>query len=319
MGAYKKLKNIILSKANFLLIGHVNPDGDSIGSTLSFAEFLKDLGKRATVICRDDVPEVFKFMPGSETIKNDFLLGNYEAVILLDNGDFRRTGFADRLSSLDQKKIPVVNIDHHRKNDLWKFVAVNYTDEEASSTSEIIYEIMKGLRYEINPKIATLLLCGIYNDTGGFKHTNTSKKVLEICSDLLSRGAKLKLITQNLSNSKSISMLKLWGIALDRLITNEELGITSSVLFEKDIQEADASEADVSGLVNLLNTAAESRISLLLYEASDGKIKGSLRTESEGVDVSRLANFLGGGGHKKASGFSLDGKIVADKKGWKIL
>ncbi|MDZ4209802.1 MAG: DHHA1 domain-containing protein, partial [Candidatus Curtissbacteria bacterium] len=122
-----------------------------------------------------------------------------------------------------------------------------------------------------------------------------------------------------ISNTKSVAGLKLWGIALNRLKINRNTGITYSILLKEDIEKVNASEDEVSGLTNLINTTPESRIALLLYETRDGKIKGSLRTESDEIDLSKLARELGGGGLKKAAGFSLNGRIEKRGDGWKII
>lgn len=318
MGSFSKLKEILFKRDNFLLIGHEFPDGDCLGSLLAMGEALKSSNKSVKLVCKDEIPQVFNFMEGHESIDNDFLLGNYEVVILLDNGDFQRTGFAKRLINFKKKEIPIVNIDHHPKNDIWKFADVNYVDTGVSSTSELIYDIFVGLNIEITPKIATYLLTGIFTDTGGFKHTNTSGKVFEITSHLLSKGAKLKAVSKNFFNEKSISSLRLWGKALSRLTLNRDLGVIYSVLSQKDIKEANASEDEVSGLVNLINTSPESAVALLLYETSGSKIRGSFRTESDKIDVSLLAKHLGGGGHKKAAGFNLSGKLKRLNDSWII-
>lgn len=318
MGSFSKLKNIIEGNSKFLLIGHENPDGDCLGSLLAFGEFLKSLDKEIEIACRDRVPDVFMFLPGIANIKQDFLMGSFEAIFLLDNGDFKRTGFSDRLRDLNKKRVPIINIDHHQKNDLWKIANVNHVNDEASSTSELVYDIICGMDGKITSKMATLLLCGIYTDTGGFQHVNTKERVFEITSALLAKGARLKEISRSLSNSKPTSMLRLWGIALSRLKFDEKSGIVSSVVTQDDIKKTNATADEVSGLVNLINTIPESKAALLLYECSDGKIKGSLRTEKDGMDVSKIASEYGGGGHKRAAGFVVEGKIVEEVYGWKV-
>jgi len=319
MGSFNKLKNIIVNCNKFLLIGHENPDGDCLGSLLAFGQYLKSQEKEVTIACKDKTPVVFKFLPEIETIKNDFLMGSYEAIFLLDNGDFKRTGFSERLKELNKKKVPIVNIDHHQKNDLWKIVNVNHVNDEASSTSELVYDIILGLGGQISGAMATSLLCGIYTDTGGFQHANTKERVLEITADLLAKGAKLKEISKNLSNFRSTAMLRLWGIALSRLKFDSKTGIATSLVTAKDIKITNATEDDVSGLVNLINSIPESKVALLLYEDGDGKIKGSLRTEKDDIDVSQIAKEYGGGGHKKAAGFKTEGKVVEEKNGWAIV
>lgn len=302
-----------------MLICHERPDGDSVGSLLALGVALQSLGKRVTLVSSDPVPDVFKFLDGWQSIQNDFLSGDYKAVVLVDNGDCRRTGFGERIIALKKRSIPLVNIDHHTKNDLWRIANINYVDTEASSTCELIYQIIIGLDIAITPTIATALMTGIYTDTGGFRHSNTSKGVLEVSSELLKKGAKLRTISSNVSNSHSVSMLKLWGIALSRLSMNHDFGLAYSVLTRGDIEQVGANDEEVSGLVNLINAIPECRAALLLYETADGKIKGSLRTESESLDLSKLANLLCGGGHKKACGFSFSGHLEQAEDVWQAI
>ncbi len=167
--------------------------------------------------------------------------------------------------------------------------------------------------------MATALLTGIYFDTGGFRHSNTSDEVLSIASELLKRGARLQKITENTDNTRSFSLFKLWGVALERLRLNKKYGISVSVITVDDINKAGATEEEVSGLVNLLNSAPESEVAMLLCESFDAKIKGSLRTESDKIDVSRIAKLFGGGGHKKAAGFTIDGRIKIVGNHWTVV
>lgn len=319
MGSFTKIKEILSKGDNFLVIGHENPDGDCLGSLLALESALKNLGKHTTLVIKDVVPSFLKFLPGTENIKHDFLFASHEIIILIDNGDFKRTGFSDRLLLAKKKKIPIINIDHHPKNDLWRIASVNFAREDSSSTAELIFEILTGMNLKITPQIATCLLSGVYNDTGGFQHSNTSKKVFAIASELLKSGAKLKQIADNFSNSKTTSMLKLWGIALSRLSLNKKYKIIYSVLQKNDIKKSGATEDEVAGLISLISTTKEAKAAMLIYETLDGKIKGSIRTEDCQIDVSVLAKKLLGGGHKKASGFSFDGKIVCENDRFKIV
>lgn len=314
----EELKRILENGDSFLLIAHEEPDGDAIGALISFGKYLKDIGKNVDMVSKDTIPQFFSFLTTGETIKNDFLSGDYDAIILIDNGDLKRTGFAERIIKAKKKCIPIINIDHHIQNDVWKYADINIAKTNYSSSCEIIYEILKEYQHPIDSQTATALLAGIYYDTGGFQHSNTSKNVLQITSELLRKGAKLKKISKNVGQMRSVSMLKIWGIALNRIKVVKKYGIVYAVLTLDDLKKTGAKEDEISGLVNLINSTAGSKASLLIYESENDTIKGSLRTESEKIDVSRLAKMFGGGGHKKASGFLLSGKIVNTPSGWKI-
>jgi len=314
----QKLKEAISTGKKFLVIGHEKPDGDSIGSLLAFFSLLQKAGKNVKMVLKDPVPEIFCFIKDSEKIQRQFEIEEFDTIILLDNGDAKRTGFFDLIVECKKRGIIIINIDHHPRNDLWKLAGLNLIDESASSTCEIIYAIATFLNVEIDSQMATALLLGLFGDTGGFRHSNTSKEALLMSAELLNRGARLKQITENIAGNHSIPMLKLWGIALNRLTFNKKYGVSYSVISKEDIKEAGASEDEVSGLVNLLNSAPESAIALLLYETENDKIRGSLRTESDKIDLSLLAKYLGGGGHKKAAGFTIDGKIENDGGKWQV-
>jgi phosphoesterase RecJ-like protein len=319
MGSFNKLKKLLEEKESFLLVCHVEPDGDAVGSMLGLAEALKGQEKEVLSVCKDKMPPIFEYLKGTTDIQDKIGEKGFQAVILLDNGDFKRTGLVDEIKEAQRNGIPVLNIDHHPKNDLWKYADINYANAESSSTSELVYKILVGLDYDITPMIATCLLTGIFYDTGGFKHPNTSEAVLSIAADLLRRGARLRKISDNIANSKTMPVFKLWGIALSRLKIHPTLGISVSVLSQKDLIDCSATEDDVSGLVNLLSSAPESKAALLLYETKDAKIKGSLRTERDNIDLAKLAQLLGGGGHKKASGFTIPGKLKIDDGHWEII
>lgn len=314
----EKLIPILKNYNNFLLVVHENPDGDGIASVLALSLVLKQLKKKVTSVCQDKIPNIFQFLPYASKIKDDFLLGDYDVIIVLDCGDLRRTGFPERIKQFARNKKKLVNIDHHPKNDLHKIAKINLYNMEASSTCEILYHIFKKLKARIDPKIATCLFTGLYTDTGGFKHSNTNAKTLEIASHLLSLGANLRQITKNISLNKSVPALRLWGIALSRINKNEDLGLVTSVITQKDMKKCQATDVDLAGVVNLINSISGSTAAILFSETPDGKIRASLRTEQDKVDVSKLAYFFEGGGHRKASGFKIDGKIVKSGNSWKI-
>ena len=322
MSSFTKLKSILRERDRFLLICHQEPDGDAIGSMIALNYALSNLGKEVICICKDNIPSVFSFLIEENQINQNFEIKKNDVLILIDNGDLRRTGMADEISKLSnlEPTVKLINIDHHQKNDLWKLASINVANPEKSSTAEIIYEIMKFCGYYINSRIATCLLAGIYNDTGGFRHSNTTPEVLTIVADLLSLGGKLKLISEHISYSKPVNGLNLWGLALSRMKLLPNYNAIASVITLDDLKKCNATEDEIPGLVNYLNTIPGANIAVLIYEGFDGRIRGSLRTESDTIDLSKFAGLLGGGGHKKASGFSISGKIqIDDANNWQII
>lgn len=315
MGSFSNLVKLIEGNESFALLCHEDPDGDALGSILAMKKFLTAVGKSVRVMCNSSVPKVFGFLDGIEKIEIPEKLNKDEILIVLDCGDLRRTGMSDQIQKKRENNNKVINIDHHPKNDLWRWSDVNYVDTKASSVSEMVYRIAKGFGWPIEIETATAILCGIYTDTGGFQHSNTNENVMLVVSDLLACGARLNRISENISNDRSVAKLKIWGMAMDRLMVNEEYNIAFSYLKREDIVLSGASEEDVSGLVNVLNSTSNIRAIILIYESADGRIKGSLRTENNEIDLSLLANHLFGGGHKKAAGFCFEGKIMSTEDG----
>jgi phosphoesterase RecJ-like protein len=303
-----------------LIMIHENPDGDTLAAASAIFQVLEKMQKTAEMVCKDDIPRPFLFLPETRKIKKDFLFGDFDIILAIDCGDIRRTGFDLRLKNFARKKSKfLINIDHHPKNDLHKIANLNLVDYGASSTSEIIWEMLQRVNIEIDKNIATALLTGLYTDTGGFKHSNTSKKTLEIASELLKHGARIKLITRNVSLNKTVPAMKLWGVALTRLHRNSKLKIISSVITREDLKKCQASYEDIAGVVNLINTIPDSKAAILFFETPENTIRASIRTEASSVDVSRLAAIFGGGGHKKAAGFTIDGRFEIQKNNWKIV
>lgn len=311
--------DILQSTQRHLLVTHEFPDGDALGTTLALGHALKSLGKNVTLICVDEVPQPFQFLPGSEWFGRDCILGNYDVVTIIDCGDLKRTGIPDRIRTFAQGRRPIINIDHHQRNDVHKVATVNYVDFDASSAAELVFPLVRRLNVPVDKNIATCLLTGLYNDTGGFKHSNTTPVVLQQAAELMRAGARLRRIRQHVSHAKSVPSLKLWGLALSRITYHDQLGLIVSVITQKDFDEHGAAPEDLAGCVNLLNSIPDARAAMLLVELPNGRIKASVRTERDDIDVASLAQLFGGGGIRKAAGFSVEGSCVLTARGWSIV
>jgi len=309
----KKAIKLIKNSHNILILTHESPDGDALGSMLALYMALTKEGKKISCICASDIPNTFSFLPKSHVIKKDFLLGDYDAIIILDCGDSRRTGYHERIKEFTKFKNKIINIDHHAKNDLHKIASLNIIDYQASSTSEIVYFLLQSIKINIDKEIALCLLCGLYTDTCSFKHSNTTTRTLKIASNLLRKGARLKKITENVINNHSLAALRLRGIALKRLKFNQKYKIATSFITSEDMQSCQAACEDASGIVNMINAIPGVKIALFLYQLNDKIIKGSLRTEKNNINLARFAKLLGGGGLKKASGFKINGQLTIQK------
>jgi len=304
-----KLIETIKKADKILVILHESPDGDAVASSLALSSILKGIGKQAHCACFDTLPKVFMFLPGADSISTDFLLGDYDLICTVDCGDAARTGFAQRLQTLSKSKNNIINIDHHCRNDLHKIASINYVDETASASAELIYRIGEKLNHPISRDYATLILTGLYTDTGGFQHSNTSSAIYKLASKLLSRGARLEKISSNIALNRSVVSLKLWGIAFSRIWQNR-YGIAISYITQNDMVSVGATNDDLAGAINIINCVTSAKVAILFAETPNGQVKASVRTEKNNIDVSALARLFCGGGHKKASGFSIAGKMI---------
>jgi len=313
---FNTLKYVIKESDQILFWAHKHPDGDSLGSVLALKEYADSLNKKSDIGCFDSIPKYLSFIAGKEKIlkPEEITFSKYKLIIACDSAD---RGFHLIRNKINDNQVIAV-LDHHLNHKT--FGDINIIDSEVSSVCELVYDFFTFNEIKITKKIADCILTGILYDTGKLQHSNTNAKVMEASSDLIKKGANLKKIVSALFENKNISALKLWGRTFEKAKVNLENGMIVSVLTKKDIDECQASTEDISQLASILITVPETKFSLILYEKEDGKIKGSLRSEEfKNVDVSKIASQFGGGGHKLAAGFEVEGKIIETESGWEIL
>lgn len=314
----ERAARIIKNSDNLCLIAAAGLDGDTLGCVLASHLAMQRMGKKSIVYCEEDVPPMFRFLPAVDQISNDCDLSDCQIAILFDIGEFSRVSFSKEVERALSEGKTVINMDHHPQRD--NANTMNVINVKVAAVCEMVYELLTILRVDINEDIATCLLTGIFTDTGSFRHANTTADTLRISGELMKRGAKLPLIAQYSFGKKPISTLHLWGRALERLKVDPKSGLAHSVITKKDIEECGAGLEDVEGLASVLNTTKGSKFSMLLTEAEEGKIRGSLRSEEyKGVDVGKIAQQLGGGGHTLASGFEILGRLILDGGKWKLV
>ncbi|MFA5029787.1 MAG: DHH family phosphoesterase [Patescibacteria group bacterium] len=298
--ALEQLNEYFSGSRKILLITHRKPDGDALGSILSLLVYLRRQGKRAEGLVIDLWPSYFNFLPYVEELKSDFSLLDepWDLVVVLDSGAWDYTGVRD----LKGRGLKVVNMDHHFTNN--KFGDLNLVDEKASSTCELVYKFFLAVGFKIDRQVATCLLCGILNDTSGFSNSATTAFAISAAAQLLKSGAQISKITENVFKNKSLEGLRLWGLILSRLAFNRRLELVYTYIQEEELKRYHVSEEEIDGFVNFLNSLSNVR-GAIFFRINANNTKVSLRTTREDVDLSRLAGFFGGGGHKKAAGFHL--------------
>lgn len=316
-------RRLLRDRQRVLLTVTTDPDGDSLGSMLAMSHAIKHLGKDCVCYSPEPVPAMFDYLRGPHQIVSDLPdpVQSFQLVVIFDTGDIKRTPLVEDLVKRDRTTTAVLNIDHHPTVTEWQgqsAVDHNMIDTQAGATTEMLYHLFAELRIPLNAHAATCLLTGILTDTGHFTNHGTSLNSFEIAARLMAKGAQHHTITQSTMRNKTLGTLKLWGRALSRLNLHPQSGVVSTVLRLKDFEECGVDHRASTGIANLLNSLNEGKMALVLHEHPGGKIKGSLRTTRPDVDVAEFAKQFGGGGHPKAAGFVVPGRLVETDHGWEV-
>ena len=323
----------IIGANNILLVSHISPDADAISSVAALIEVLKEKNKKFSAFILDKKEAAYNFIPNEELISSEApkSLNDFDVVVVFDCGSLARTGIeAEIKTSLKIrrqsgiKKFPYfIEIDHHEKIDDWADLEIRRQDK--ASTSTMVYDLLKAGGCQINKNVSECVLSGLMADTGCFLYSNASSKTVALASEMLNQGASFNKILRATTKNSNLLSLKIWGRAIENLHFNQETGLVSSGLTELEIKELETNSeenenliADLFGIiVSFLSSLKGVKVALLLRE-ENGIIKGSLRSNNSEIDVAKIAGQFGGGGHKKAAGFSLPGKLIRTEKGWKV-
>ncbi len=310
----------LIEKADHVhCVCHRNPDGDAIGSMLGMGLLIERRfpEKRITFHCKDKVPEIFHFLPGVFRVQGPPALppeAHDPLFIFVDCAEPKMTEMHETHPELFEGVYSAIDIDHHPRNP--EFGTANFVFPTAASTCEIIAALADRLGYPLDSDIATCLLTGVYTDTGGLLHSNTTTQVYRTVARLLRSGARRQEIVTAVFRTAKLSTLRLWGRVLEKISLTEEGGAISAVT-EGDFRATGADYSELTGAIDYVNAIPGMKFSLILSEKG-GKVKGSLRTLRDDVDVSQMAGKFSGGGHKKAAGFALSGKLQPEVR-WKVV
>jgi phosphoesterase RecJ-like protein len=307
----------LMSAKKPILVSHRKPDGDTLGGMMAVYNHLKELGREATAFCVDVPATTYSYFPRIKEVRSDagaFQDPEVDMVCVFDAGDLKYAGVDEHVAGMARKPF-IINFDHHVTN--LRFGDLNLVITDASSTAEVIHLFLRANGLEPDRRAAVCLMTGILTDTSNFSNPATTVKSLEIASHLLLKGASIHDITRRLMRNKPVHALKLWGLALERLRWEEGSRTASTALFLGDFKTHPVEDEHVEGLSNFLNHILETEVILVLKELPGGLIKGSYRSGKE-ADVAEMAKRYGGGGHKKAAGFTVAGKIVETPEGWKV-
>lgn len=293
----ENLKKFIDEADTIAISAHINPDGDALGSALGLRKSLELYGKKSDVIKISEVDDYLKFLPQIDFYKNPSKK-EYDLFIIVDCSEFDRI---DKAIEICKKSKKVLVIDHHEGGSIKTDLNIIHSDSPASC--ELVYEIIKRLKLPIDKEIATLLYAGLVTDTGRFLYSNISELTFYTAADLYKIGADFEMIYKNLYQNKEISKLQFENHLLNKVEFKKPYALVG--VSKKTCKDFGVQMGDSESVVNMLRDLKGIEVACLVKEYGENEFKISLRSKDY-LDVSKIARDNGGGGHIRASGFTIN-------------
>lgn len=298
----ESVRRLIEPAESFAIAVHVRPDADAIGSALAFARGLRLLGKRVVVISPDGVPETCAYLPDAETVLTTTEERGFDIGVICDADGLDRIGAAREITESSKS---LLVLDHHASDRRLDVKNIAYlTDTKASATAEVVFQLLHDLRVMMDSSIARQLMAGLVGDTGGFRFFNVTDETLEIASRLAMHGAAPGEAAREIYENRSLANAKLLGAALVGLKISDDGRIAWSKTTREDFKQHNATDADTESIVNHLRGIKGVKAAVLFREVESNAIQVSFRSR-DGVDVNRIAQAFGGGGHVSAAGCTI--------------
>ncbi len=297
---------LVNQSQRIMLVGHVSPDGDTVGSCLALAWGLKALNKQPYVVFADDIPENLKFMPGSnEIIKPAQCPEQVDLIILVDCATLARTG--DGWLKPYLETTPLLIIDHHALRD--EIGTVQIIDPDAAATGELIYHFLTAMQIELTPQMANCMYAAISSDTGGFRFANTTEDAFLVASKLISIDVDTEAMRINLFESRTMKSMAMVGKALLNLKQSQDKKLVWTFIDRQAKEEYQAGSVDCDNISGFTMYPIGVRVGIFFEELPEtGTVKLSMRCR-RGYHVGGLAARFGGGGHVLASGCKIKGSL----------
>lgn len=299
---FRRAADLIQQAESIVLIPHLNPDGDALGSVLGLYHALKSNHKtHLKAVSHDPVPEIYRFLPDWQAIDSDPQpITTFDLAIVCDMSQLTRAGKQADLARTARK---ILQIDHHVPQET--FADERLVDTKAAATAEIVYRLLRAMKQPIEAEVAQCLLTGIVTDTFSFKFPNTTPQSLRIAANLQARGANVSDINEQVFESRSFSSVKLLGLTLSTLKRSADGRIAWVLISRETFEKAGATEEETEGIVNYVRSIRGVDIAFMMREAQEKKIRVSLRSRGK-VDVAAIARVFNGGGHENAAGCTLE-------------
>ncbi len=299
MSPAAKIAETLKSRQHILLLNHVSPDGDCLGSTLALARVLRAAGQRATVGSSDGVPEMYRFLPGSNTVLAEIPDGErFDAVVFMECSSPERAGALVARAA----GVPLwVNVDHHVSNSGYGDLVL--LDVEAAAVAEVVFPIVTAFQPRLDAETAVCLMTALLTDTGSFHYASVTPRSFELAAELVRAGASPMAIFEQVYENRSTASVRLLGLALTRMMICEDGRVAWTTVTQEMLKEARATMEESEGIVGALRTVRGIQVAILFKEEAN-EISVSLRGVGS-VRANVIAEAFGGGGHAAAAGFTM--------------
>lgn len=298
----QQFDNVVKDSKNILIISHVNPDGDTLGTMCALQLAIqKQYKKKAEMLILSKLPKIYEFLPNineAKTLDKFDRSREYDLVITVDVASLDRLIEAQVL--FDKAKFSV-NLDHHRTNN--GFGNLSIIEPKASSTGEVLYKIIKNLRWQLDLDTAICIYTAILTDTGGFRFENTSAEVFRIAAELTEMGIVPQDLFRKCYESKSKSIMMFQNHCIKKAVFSPDDKIVYTIIYKKDIEKFSATDDATDGIAEALRAIVSTDVSFVVKEVDAKICKISMRSKK--LDIAKVCSTFGGGGHKYAAGCTI--------------
>lgn len=305
----EEIQSALRRHRSFCVVGHVRPDGDCIGSQLALGLALEVAGKDVVVWNDDAVPPKLRFLDPENRVRKPKPGQSFDCVVATDAASFERLG---RTGECVSQRALFINIDHHRSNT--RYADLNWICPDKPSTGELVYELLRSLKWEVTRAIADCLFTAISTDTGSFQYPSTRPETYRTAGELVERGADLSRICNEVYQSFPLSRVRLLRHVYNRFRLTHDDRIAYLWLKKSDYSRAGATPAESEGLIDHIRSIEPVLVAALFEEIEEQLTRVSLRSKHPGVDVNRIASQFGGGGHSAAAGLRVAGSPLSAQR-----
>jgi phosphoesterase RecJ-like protein len=303
----QQIIDVIRANTTFLLTTHEGPDGDAIGSSLALASFLRNIGKDVTVHYQDPVPDLYTFLPGTDTVVAHIPDKHFDVSFILDIGERKRAG---KEFCAFSRVTTSINLDHHLSCD--NFADYNLIDSQAAATGILVYRIAHAFGYAFDRETALCLYVAVITDTGSFRYSNANREAFHVAGDMIACGVNAWDVAEQLYENQPYKRLELLSKCLNTLEVFQD-GLAASVTVTNDMYAVSGANAELTdGFVNYPRSIRGVEVAVFFRQLEEKKFKVGFRSKGT-VNVAAFSAALGGGGHHNAAGCTVNGTLAEVK------